>query len=64
MQDNNDIPRLPDEDVVDRSSDIPDVARDDERQHPGSDERYQDDDDEMDEAEADDRGDLDPQMTD
>jgi hypothetical protein len=56
MQDQgNDIPRLPAEDVVDRSTDIPDVAHDDERLSPDED-AQQDDDTAGD--------DLDPQMTD
>ena len=60
QHDGNDIPRLPAEDMVDRSTDIADVAHDDERHRPHTDDAN----DDIDGDEAESGDDLDPQMTD
>jgi hypothetical protein len=66
QDDSNDIPRLPDEDVVDRSTETPDVAHDDERLRPGNEDEAADETDEMDDDELNDEddSDLDTKMTD
>ena len=57
VKNNEDLPRLPAEDIVDRSTEIPDVAHDDERHAPGDDGGHSPSDTPA-------GGDLDPHMTD